>query len=111
MHTFPLFQLVEQMGDMRLDRGLADVEAFGDLAAGLSLGHLELALGEYLDLLGFAMRWLRASSELLDEPASYGGREQRVPRRFDSDRAVLWFGCNVEGSSPRAGPTGTHCGV
>src|ERR1017187_8627279 len=79
------FQLVQEMGDVRLHRGLAEKEAHGDLAVAEAPGDeqqdLTLTFGELAKVRRVRVRSVTA--EPLDQPPRDRGCEQRVTRRGD----------------------------
>src|SRR5579864_5052480 len=89
-------QLVEQMRHVRLDGGLADMEALGDLEIGEAARdlaeNLELALCQRFELLRLAASRLRAPGELFDEASRDRRRKQRVAGRHHADRLDQLFG-------------------
>jgi hypothetical protein len=61
LYAIAQVELLEDVGDVRLDGGLADVELLGDLSVGESVGDepedLQLARGELVEFLGRVGAW------------------------------------------------------
>src|SRR5438105_7185699 len=78
------------MGDVGLDRGLAHMEALGDLGVAESarqfLQHLALPLCEGVQLLWLTYRRFRALGELFDQALRHRRSQERLARRDDANR-------------------------
>src|SRR5215467_1434193 len=103
----PELELGQQVGDVRLNGSLADVELPGDLGVGKAAGHqledLDLPVGETPQLRRRRARhW--PSGELFDEAAGDGWREEGVSGRHHPDGRCQLFGRGVleqEAACPR----------
>jgi hypothetical protein len=94
LHPVSQAELGEDVRDVRLDGGLADVELAADLRVGQAgrdqPEDLRFALGELAEL--FRRGWPRDAGEPADHVLGDRGRQQRVSRGDGADRGDQLFG-------------------